>query len=364
MEEVADPMSFLFVGATGDHAGHGLVTWAVAKRLSEKGLNVGFIKPFGTHPIRFQGAWTDRDALLLKEVLNLQEPLDGICPFPTSQEPSKEAGVETILGKIKSLAQKTSKEKDILLIMGSRHVFFDDASYGVSDISLTTELNADFVLVTRFRKVSTSLYSILSVRSLLDDRMKGTLINRVPPEKLEEIRNQMIPSLARKGVQITAAVPEDPFLSFRSLEEIKDVLDGEVIRGEGKLHEPVGAITVGGSELKGDLRLLKRVYNKIILLAPGSHDLGLEETNPLRSIAGILLTGGRNPAPQVLNVLERADIPVIRVEVDTFAARERLDNAAAALSIKDTEKVRRFTALMDRDGSLDRLIESLDVGAA
>jgi hypothetical protein len=354
-------MSFLFVGATGDHTGHGLATWAIANRLSETGASVGFIKPFGTHPVRFQGAWTDRDALLLKEALHLQEPLDRICPFPVSQEASREAGAEYILDRIQSLAQAASKEKDILLIMGSRHVFFDDAAYGLSDISMTADLNADFVLVTRFRKTSACMYSILSVRSLLEDRMKGIIINRVPPERLEEIRNQMTPALSRKGVQITSAVPEDPFLSFRSLAEIKDILDGEVVVGEGRLHEPVAGLTVGGSELTGELRLLKRVYNKLILLAPPSQDSGIEEPFAPRSIAGIVLTGGRSPALQVLNAAERANIPVLQIELDTFAAKERLENAAAALSIKDTDKVRRFTELMNKDGSLDRFIESLGV---
>jgi BioD-like phosphotransacetylase family protein len=356
-------MSFLFVGATGDRAGHGLVTWALAESLSERGFKVGFIKPFGTHPIRFQGAWTDRDALLMKEVLNLQEPFDRICPFPTAQEGSRETGAEQISAKIKSLAQETSKGKDILLVMGSRHVFFDDASYGVSDISLNTELDANFVLVTRFRKISTSMYSILSVKSMLEDRMNGVIINRVPPEKLKDIRNQMIPTLAQKGVQITVAIPEDPFLSFRSLEEIRNILDAEVIWGEEKLQEPAGGMTVGASELNGDLLLFKRVYNKIILLAPASRDLENEETAASRSIAAIVLTGGRKPAPKVLEVAKKARIPVMLVGVDTFAARERLEKAGAALSTKHKDKVRRFTELMNRDGSLDRLIESLGVGA-
>lgn len=356
-------MPFLFIGATGDHAGHGLVTWAIAQRLLDRGVSLGFIKPFGTHPIRTQGHWTDRDALLMKEVLHLQEPLDRICPFPTSQAVSKKIGTDHILEKVKSLAQESSKGKGLLIVMGSRHIFFDDAAYGVSDIFLNAELEADFVLVTRFRKISTSVYSILSVKSLIGDRMKGIIINRLPPEGLEKIESLMIPSLAEKGIQITAAVPEDPVLSFRSLEEIRTLLDGKLLWGEGQLQRPVGAMTVGASELNGELRLLKRVYNKIILLAPCPDETGAEEATPPRSIAGLLLTGGRNPAPQVLAVAQRANIPVLLVGVDTFAARERLEKAGAALSIKDEDKLRRFTELMNRDGALDSLIESLGFSA-
>jgi BioD-like phosphotransacetylase family protein len=74
-------MAFLFIGSTGDQAGHSLVTWAVARRLLEKGYSVGFFKPFGTCPVNLKGKGTDQDALLFKEVLNLSDPLERICPY-------------------------------------------------------------------------------------------------------------------------------------------------------------------------------------------------------------------------------------------------------------------------------------------
>ena len=75
-------MPILFIGATGDRAGHSLVTWVLARRLVDRGLNVGFMKPFATDPIRIAETWTDRDAYLMKHVLKLQEPLERICPYP------------------------------------------------------------------------------------------------------------------------------------------------------------------------------------------------------------------------------------------------------------------------------------------
>jgi len=57
-------LSFLFIGTTGDHAGHRFFTWAIARRLVEKGLSVGFLKPFGTHPVKLDRFWMDQDAVL------------------------------------------------------------------------------------------------------------------------------------------------------------------------------------------------------------------------------------------------------------------------------------------------------------
>ena len=354
-------MTLLFIGTTGDHAGHSLITWLIARRLVEKGLSVGFLKPFGTHPVELDGFWTDQDAVLFKEVLGLQEPFDRICPYLLSEETWMQEKPGDLLEEIKTLAKELSTGKDILLIMGSEHIFLDDVSQNVSDISLNTELETDFILVDRYRDTAKSIYSILSASSLLRDRIKGIILNRVPQAKLQEIRDRTIPSLAKKGIPITIALPEDPFLSFRSLGEVRDVLDGVILCGEESLEEPVGGMTVGSSDLKGELLLFKRAYNKIVLLKPHTPEMEAGESRGLRSIAGILLTGGRNPASQLLAAAKKVNVPLILVKGDTFPVLERLDQSAPTLSIQDEAKVRRFTELMDRDGALDQLLQAIGI---
>jgi BioD-like phosphotransacetylase family protein len=353
-------MSFLFIGSTGDRAGHSLVAWTIVRRLMEKGLNVGFLKPFGTNPVQIEGLWTDPDAFLFREILKLREPIERICPYLITEDVWKQKESEEIINEIKSLARELSISKDVLIIMGSRQIFFDDASCNVSDISLINSLAADFVLVNRYRETSRSIYSILSVSSLLKDRIKGIILNRVPPEELEEIRDHVVPSLVQKGIPITTALPEDPFLSFRSLTEIREALDGQILQGKESLEQPVSGMTVGSADLKGKLQLFKRAYNKIILLAPSP--VGeTEGTSVHRPVAGIILTGGRNPAPQLLKTAENEGIPLMLVKDDTFSVLERLDRSTPPLSPKDEIKVRYFTGLMDNNGALDDLIQSVTI---
>ena len=354
-------LSFLFIGTTGDHAGHRLFTWAIARRLVEKGLSVGFLKPFGTHPVRLDEFWTDQDVVLFKEVLGLQEPFERICPYLLSKETWIQEKSGDVLKEIKTLAKELSTGKDVLLIMGSEHIFLDDVSHNVSDVSLNTELETDFILVDRYRDTAKSIYSILSASSLLRDRIKGIILNRVPQAKLQEIRERIIPSLAKKGIPITIALPEDPFLSFRSLGEVRNVLDGEFLCGEESIEEPVGGMTVGSSDLKGELLLFKRAYNKIVLLKPYPPEMEAGESRGRRSIAGILLTGGRKPASQLLASAKKANVPLILVKGDTFPVLERLEQSTPTLSIQDEAKVRRFTELMDRDGALDTLLQTIGI---
>jgi len=349
-------MSFLFIGSTGDRAGHTLIAWAIARRLAEKGMSVGFIKPFGTDPVHMRGQWTDQDAFLFKEALNLSEPLERICPYLVSDETWRHKGNDEILEELKTLAGEVSEGKDVVLILGSKHIFFDDAACPIPDVTLIPELNAEFILVHRYRKASKAIYSILSVSSLLRERIRGIVLNRVPHEEIREIQTHLVPSLRAKGIPIFTALPEDPVLYFRSLREVGEVLEGKWLCGE-ELGKPVGAMTVGASDLAGGLLLFKRAYNKIILLEPTTNTA--EATAP-RPVVGIVLTGGRSPAPQLLQAAKRANVPLLLVKQDTFPALERLEQSTSHLSPGDEVKVRHILELMDSEGALDKLLKSFE----
>lgn len=353
-------MTNIFIGSTGDSAGQSLLAWAFGKKLMEKGLSIGFLKPFGTHPAYVDGKWTDQDAILFKEVFNLTEPLEMICPYSASDEEWKIKGPDEIRSEIKRLSAELSEKKDLLIILGSQHIFFDNAVLPVPDISLINDLDADCILLHRYQKNSTSIYSILSISSLLKDRLKGIIFNRIPLEMIDEVRTSLIPSFEQRGISITAALAEDPLLSFLSFKEVIDCLKGKILCGEGFLDKPIGGMTAGSGDLTGDLMLFKRAYNKIVLLEPCSSDLKNEHAPGQRNVAGILLTGGRSPAPKVIEAARKCLVPLVLVKQDTFASLERLEKITPSLSPEDHLKILRYQEMLDSEHAMNKLMESLN----
>ena len=68
-------MQAIFVGSTGNQPGQTLATWALVVRLKEKGLKVGFLKPYGLLGGAFSassGFSCDPDVLLMRETRILQ----------------------------------------------------------------------------------------------------------------------------------------------------------------------------------------------------------------------------------------------------------------------------------------------------
>jgi BioD-like phosphotransacetylase family protein len=292
--------------------------------------------------------------------LNLEEPLGRLCPYPFPEASWAQGRPEAVIGELKGVVQALSMGKDVLLIMGSEAVFFDGA-YGVPETSLVQALDADLILLNRYGEHASSLYSILSVCSLLRGRVKGIILNRVPPGRFESITGQLIPLLAEKGLPMIAVVPEDPMLLCWSLREVLEILGGEVLSGEESLENPVGGMTVGSVYLEGDLLLFKRVYNKIVLLEPSTPT---EEPPTRLRVAGIILTGGRRPPVELLEAVKRAGVPLIVVRSDTFETRESLERNPPSTTQRDAAKVRRFTELMDRGGAFDKLLHSLGLSRA
>lgn len=342
-------MPLVYISSTGDHAGQSLIAWAIAQRLLEKGFNPGFFKPFGTDPVFINDVRTDPDAFLFREVLNIRDPLEMICPFTDPETIAKYHNQKEVFNRIKITVDHFLAERDPLLIMGSKHIFFDDALYSIPDISIISELNADLVLIHRYRKVSATLYSVLSINSLIKKRVKGIIINRIPPDKVEEVERLIIPALNEKGIFNISFIPEDPGLNFRRLGEICSILKGRIIFGEDSINNAVERVSVGTTGLSGDLLLFKRVYNKIILLGP-SNDFG---------IAGIIMTGSREPGEQVLEAVKKSNIPLILIKENSLEALEHLEDTMPSLTPEDEGKAIHCAGIMDRNDSLNKLIDSI-----
>ena len=285
--------------------------------------------------------------------------MEKICPYPVPEEALLEKGPEEILDNFQTLVYELEADHDIVIIMGATHIFFDNTSFPVHDNNLSMGIMADFVLVDRYKDISRSIYSILSARSLLNERIKGVILNRVPPEKMNEIRNRIGPYINIKRMPLTAIIPDEPALTFRTLGEIREILDGKFLCGEEKLNHSVGGMTTGTSNLEGDLKLFKRVYNKFLLLSPQPQDTETEGTGPGVPVEAVVLTGGRKPAFQVVEIAKKAGVPLILVNEDTFSALEHLEQSPFTLSPDDHVKVENFTDLLDHEGVLDRLLDSL-----
>ncbi len=349
-------MPFLFIGSTGDNAGHSIITWAVSAALENRGFRVGFFKPFGTHPVQEQDIRSDADAFLFKKVLALETPVEDICPYPAEEDIPASRTPEELLTETAAKAAILEQNVDVLIVMGRTHMFLDDVSHPAPEVSVINRLQADLLVVHRYRKLSTTRYSLFSIASLLRERLKAFAINRIPAADFSRAVKSLAGSFSRGGMPSALLLPEDPRLNYQTLAGAARILAAEVVSGKEFLASTlVSRMTVGSAALPQDLKLFRRVYHKLILMKPGTAG-----TTPApETVAGIILTGGGKPAPAVLQAAERGCITLMVAPYDTFTCIDMLEHSSNMLTHHDGYKAERLVEMMEQDGSMEKFIAAL-----
>ncbi|MFH1757846.1 MAG: AAA family ATPase [Pseudomonadota bacterium] len=352
-------MRSIFIGSTGSEPGQTLATWALATKLKAQGVKVGFFKPYGLLPElgpSTEGSFCDSDATLLQEVLDLAEPAEALCPVVLTENLIAEVSSsheDRLIEKIEKAFQEISRGKDVVLIMGAKEIFFGGGLSRLSDSLLVKLFDASVLLVDRYQRDNLTLYSLLSLNSFLDGRVKTAILNHVAPDKMDHVQTKVIPFLQDKGLKSVVAIPESPILAALTVFTIADLIDGQILCCSESGGNLIKTFTIGSKYLGGPLAIFKQVYNKIILV-------GLEEKDPGNNlIGGIILTGGKSPGDLVLRVARERSIPLVLTRSDTFQNMERLEKAKPSLGVRDEFKVRQFLELMDQSTPADQWVEAL-----
>jgi BioD-like phosphotransacetylase family protein len=352
-------MRSIFIGSTGGEPGQTLATWALAIRLREKGVRVGFFKPYGRLPdvgASPQGGFCDSDVLLFKQALDLSDTEEALCPImlPENFTPEITGNPgEQLIEKIQKAFQEISRDKDVVLIMGAKEIFFGGGGSGLSDSHLVKLLDTSVLLVDRYQRDNLTFYSLLSLNSFLDGRVKTAILNHVAPDRLDHIKAKVIPFLKEKGLKSVMAVPEDPILAGQTVSAIAELIEGKILCCPELEENLVHTSTIGANCLEGPLSIFKQVYNKVILV--GLDPMGAGG----KPVVGIILTGGKTPSDLVLKVARDRSVPLILTRADTFQVMERLEKARPALRLNDEFKVRQFLKLIDQEMGPNRWVEDL-----
>lgn len=293
---------------------------ALAMKLQEEGLRVAYFKPVGYAPGPER---RDEDALLMKELLGMEEPLEEIVPFNYTplylSRYAKDGHLETVAAAYRKLARKV----DALLVGGgpSPHAM---AGLGLDVATIAGELEIPVLLVLRVSNDQSLDLAIFYHHHLRGEGLEvaGVLFNHVPRPLLDKARGVYRPFLETRGVRLLGIIPERLEITAPTVEEFYDVLGGEILAAEDHLGAVVEDVVVGAMTLESALRYFRRAPNKVVITGGDRSDLALAALET--STSALILTGGLYPDVQVLARAEEKEVPVILVGHDTFTTIELL----------------------------------------
>ncbi|WP_026877367.1 phosphate acetyltransferase [Jiangella gansuensis] len=273
-----------------------------------------------------------------------------------------DAAMSTILSRYRAVASQC----EAVVVVGSDYTDVDSPTEFSFNARVAANLGAPVVLVLNGHdRTATDLAAVAELATSELAANYGTLAavvaNRVPPAALDDAR------AALSGYGPAFALPEEPLLSAPTMGDLVQAGGGALFRGAPeRLGREVSGLVVAGMTLPN---VLDRLADDAVVITPADRSdvlLGVllaHASKTLPTLAGIVLNGGFDLPPQVVQLMDGLDLelPIATMPGDTFGTATRLAAVRGRLTHGATRKVQTALALFDRHVEAGDLLDRLDV---
>ena len=188
----------------------------------------------------------------------------------------------------------------------------------------------------------------------------ASVLNGVAPELVARVKERaraLIPE--NENVYV---LPEQPSLGMPSVGEIRQALGADCMCGEGDaMHQVVTNYKVAAMEVPD---FLSYVEDGCLIITPGDRSdiilaaLAADVSTSFPRVAGLLLTGGQHPAPNVQRLIEglrRTKVSVLCVPEDTFTTALNVHRIEASILPSDERKIAAALGIFENHVDVEEL---------
>ena len=264
-------MRHIYLAATGQNRGKTTVSLGVMDGFQRRGLSTGFLKPVGQRTVIQDGVPADEDAVLMKTVFGLPEPLRQMSPvhIPRGFTQAYIDGkvVEDLPARIREAHAQFAAQRDILLIEGTGHAGVG-AVIGLSNAVVAAMLGSPAVIVSE-GGVGRPIDEIVLNKALFERsgvRVAGAIVNKVDLAAKPDLARTLERGLARHGIPLLGVLPYRPILSNPTLAMVLEGVHGETIHPGPDLDQVIGGVAIGAMEPQ---HMLQRIGRASLVIVPG-----------------------------------------------------------------------------------------------
>ena len=337
----------LLIESTESYAGKSLICLGLGLKFQKDGFKIAYLKPLGRAPTKVGTIITDEDAVFIQDAFHLDEPLDQLCPVVVTQDLTIDAYDGKVGGlekKVVDAYSKVSRGKDIILIGGGGSLH-EGMLFGLSSVNLARDFNAKVILVDN-AEYETNVDCILKAKEGLKDNLIGIVLNRVPPYRIDFIKEKVIPFFKKRKIDVLGTIPLNPLLESVSVRELQQILNGRFLFGEEHETDLIEKFFIGAMNADKAIEYFKKFKNKAIIVGGDRPDIILAALETPTSC--VVLTGGLYPNDILLAKAEEKKIPMILVKDDTYSTVQKVDKLLGRLRVKEEKKVKLGAKLVER----------------
>lgn len=357
----------IFIAATRQNDGKTTISLGLLACLSGKVKRLGFIKPVGQRYIEVEGHKIDEDAVLIHDVFGMPFDLPDMSPVAIARRFTRnyiESGNNHQLEReIWRAYRAVDAKSDFVIIEGTGHAGVGSC-FDLSNATVAKLLKSKVILVTG-GGIGKPLDEVMLNRCLFTSagvEIMGIVINKVLPDKLDEVEYFARKALERQRLELLGVVPYQEQLVGPTMGQIMDETGGELINGAEYLDVHIERIVIGTMTPhqaldhfgRGALLITGGDREDLVLAAMGGCILGLGKAN---CVSGIVLTGGIYPHDNILRLVRKTWVPVMLVKDDSYAAAHKISQINFKIRPGDKKKISIARRLVHRYVNVDRIAE-------
>ncbi len=357
-------MRQIYLAATGMNRGKTTVCLGFLDGCLSRGLATGFLKPVGQRTVIEDGVPADEDAVLMRNVFGLADPMPVMSPVHIPRGFTKSyisgAVVEDLPARIRAAHATFAQKCDVLLIEGTGHAGVG-AVVGLSNATVAAMLGAPAIIVSE-GGVGRPIDEIVLNASLFESHgvhVAGAIVNKVDLRAQPGIEQILERGLARHGIPLLGVLPYRPILSNPTLGMILEGVHGETIWEGPDLDRVIDGVAIGAMQPG---HMLERVGPGTLVIVPGDREdvvLALVRSAVVdggRHGVGLVLTGGYRPRPLIAEAIRAADLFATLVKEDTYAVASEVHDLLVKTHSSDVEKIALIKALVAEHLDVDRIL--------
>ncbi|MDR1305693.1 MAG: AAA family ATPase [Verrucomicrobiales bacterium] len=352
----------IFIAATRQNDGKTTTSLGLVAALRKRFHKVGYIKPVGQRYVEVSGLKIDEDTVLINETYNPGLPLEAMSPIAISPNFTRdylERGQPGELrARVENAFNRAAWEQEFVVIEGSGHAGVGSV-FDMSNAQVASALQSKAIIVSR-GGVGGPIDEIALNLALFEKYqvpVVGVVLNKVLPSRIAELRPYAEKGLAKLGLPLLGIVPFNGELRKPTMNQICQELGGRFIAGEKGKRRRVNKIHI----VTMTSRHVEMLFdpNSLIIVAGDREDIVLavlSANQESRQIAGVVLTHGMEPQPDIIRIMQAHNVPFIAVRQEAYDVAAKINDMTVKTEPGDNEKIALIQKLIEENINIDAII--------
>ncbi len=358
----------LYIAGTGPGSGKSLAALGVMELLARHGRKIGFFRP-----VVQEGMFPDRLTALVTARYDIAVPKENLfgVTYDCARDLITRDKAEDLLSTILQRYRKLARECDFVVCVGTDYKAMHAALEFEFNIDVARNIGTPLlpIVAGQGRGVGEILDAVRVLWEFLETKkcdVLSVIVNRVEPQTAVEAENHFLKD-PFPGCPVFV-LPGHPLLDKPTVEEIKEALGAELLYGDPqRLDGEVVHLKVGAMELPNFLDHLEE--GSFVITSGDRSDIVLctllaDAATSYPIVAGIVLTGGFKPPPQVTRLIEglrRSPLPILSVKTDTFSTATQVCSVYAGINPGNQRKIAGALGIFESHVDAGKLEERIAI---